>query len=184
MALLGDSYARSLTVLTTVTAASFVGALTGNASTSTKLQTARTLTIGSSGKTFDGSGNVSWTLAEIGAAAASHTHNYAGSSSAGGAATTALTLSNAKIISTVADLDAFFTASKMQYGLLSKIASGLSGELVPNNDGPILSLPWSSTSWGQQLFFDDSSYGIAVRYKYNGTWQPWVALLNTNNYNK
>ena len=32
-----------------------------------------------------------YTASEVGAAAASHTHNYAGSSSAGGAATTALT---------------------------------------------------------------------------------------------
>lgn len=60
--------------------------ITGNAATATTLATARTLTIGSTGKTFNGSANVSWTLAEIGAAAASHTHNYAGSSSAGGAA--------------------------------------------------------------------------------------------------
>lgn len=36
--------------------------------------TARTITIGSTGKTVDGSGNVSWSLGEIGAAAASHTH--------------------------------------------------------------------------------------------------------------
>jgi hypothetical protein len=39
---------------------------TGSAAT---LTTARTLTIGSTGKTFDGSANVSWTLSEIGAAA-------------------------------------------------------------------------------------------------------------------
>lgn len=58
----------------------------GNAATASALATARTLTIGSTGKTFNGEANVSWTLAEIGAAAASHTHNYAGSSSAGGAA--------------------------------------------------------------------------------------------------
>ena len=37
---------------------------TGSAAT---LTTARTLTIGSTGKTFDGSANVSWTLADIGA---------------------------------------------------------------------------------------------------------------------
>jgi hypothetical protein len=36
--------------------------------------TARTLTIGSAGKSVNGSANVSWTLAEIGAAPASHTH--------------------------------------------------------------------------------------------------------------
>ena len=55
-----------------VTATSFIG----NASSATKLATARTLTIGSKGKTFNGSANVSWTLAEIGAAPASHTHSY------------------------------------------------------------------------------------------------------------
>lgn len=67
----------------------FTGSLSGNASTATTLQTARlingtsfngsanittanwgtarTLTIGSTGKSVNGSGNVSWTLAEIGA---------------------------------------------------------------------------------------------------------------------
>ena len=54
--------------------------ISGNAATATTLATARTLTIGSTGKTFNGSANVSWTLAEIGAqaagsyAASSHTH--------------------------------------------------------------------------------------------------------------
>lgn len=73
-----------------ITAGSFVGPVTGNASTATKLVTARTingtafdgsgnittanwgtartLTIGSTGKSVDGSANISWTLAEIGAA--------------------------------------------------------------------------------------------------------------------
>lgn len=52
------------------------GNLSGNASTATKLQTARTLTIGNTGKSFDGSSNVSWTLSEIGAASFEHTHSY------------------------------------------------------------------------------------------------------------
>ena len=82
----------------TVSASSFSGPLSGNASTATKLQTARTIngtsfngsanittanwgtartiTIGSTGKSVNGSGNVSWSLAEIGAAAASHSHSY------------------------------------------------------------------------------------------------------------
>ena len=50
--------------------------VSGNAGTATKLATARALTIGSTAKNFDGSGNVGWTLGEIGAAASSHTHNY------------------------------------------------------------------------------------------------------------
>ena len=50
------------------------GAFSGSAA---KWSTARTLTIGSTGKSVDGSGNVSWSLAEIGAAATSHSHsNY------------------------------------------------------------------------------------------------------------
>jgi hypothetical protein len=42
------------------------GSITGSAAT---LTTARTFTIGATGKTFNGSANVAWTLAEIGAAA-------------------------------------------------------------------------------------------------------------------
>lgn len=51
----------------TVTATTFTGALKGNADTATILQTTRTLTIGNTGKSFNGGGNVSWTIAEIGA---------------------------------------------------------------------------------------------------------------------
>jgi hypothetical protein len=41
--------------------------LFGNANTATTWQTARTITIGSTGKSVDGSGAVTWTLSEIGA---------------------------------------------------------------------------------------------------------------------
>lgn len=47
------------------------GAFSGSAAT---LTNSRTLTIGSTGKGFDGSGNVSWSLSEIGAAASGHNH--------------------------------------------------------------------------------------------------------------
>ncbi|MCL2752319.1 MAG: hypothetical protein FWE62_06170 [Firmicutes bacterium] len=53
-----------------------VGGLTEQAR---KLAAARTLTIGNSGKTFDGTGNQSWSLTEIGAAPA-HEHPYAAAS--------------------------------------------------------------------------------------------------------
>jgi hypothetical protein len=54
-----------------------ISTITGNAGTATTLQTARTLTIGSTGKTFNGSANVSWSLTEIGAAAMAHVHSAA-----------------------------------------------------------------------------------------------------------
>lgn len=49
---------------------------TSTAASAKKLSTARTLTIGNSSKTFDGSANVNWTLDQIGAAPKSHTHSY------------------------------------------------------------------------------------------------------------
>lgn len=77
-------------------AATFTGPLQGNATSATQLQTSRkingtsfngtadittsywgstrTLTIGNTGKSVNGSGNVSWSLSEIGAAPSSHTH--------------------------------------------------------------------------------------------------------------
>ena len=47
-----------------------------NAATASKLASARSLTIGGTAKNFDGSTNLSWSLAEIGAAPANHAHAY------------------------------------------------------------------------------------------------------------
>lgn len=46
-----------------------------NVLSASKWTTARTLTIGNKGNTVDGSGNVSWSLSDIGAAASNHNHN-------------------------------------------------------------------------------------------------------------
>lgn len=43
----------------------------------TKLVTARNITVGSAKKSFDGTADISFSLADIGASASSHTHNYA-----------------------------------------------------------------------------------------------------------
>ena len=75
------------TIFGTISASNFSGsssgtntgdqtAITGNAGSATVLQTARTLTIGNTGKTFNGSANVAWSLAEIGAYAASNPAGY------------------------------------------------------------------------------------------------------------
>lgn len=47
----------------------YANSFSGNAATATKLKTAVTLTIGSTGKSFDGSAGLSWSLSEIGALA-------------------------------------------------------------------------------------------------------------------
>lgn len=46
-------------------------------SSATKLTTARNITIGSAKKSFDGTADISFSLADIGASVSGHTHNYA-----------------------------------------------------------------------------------------------------------
>ena len=91
-------YLKNVSFPATVSAVTFSGALSGNSTTATTLQTARningtsfngsanittanwgtarTITIGNTGKSVNGSGNVSWTLAEIGAYAATNPSGY------------------------------------------------------------------------------------------------------------
>lgn len=83
------AFANKGTIISTINnSGNFSGkaSTAGNADTATKLATGRSITIGNQAQTFDGSANISFSVASIGAAASSHTHNYAGSSSAGGAA--------------------------------------------------------------------------------------------------
>jgi hypothetical protein len=82
-----DVTTGNATVFGTIAASNFSGSssgtntgdqttISGNAGSATVLQTARTLTIGATGKTFNGSANVAWSLAEIGAYAASNPAGY------------------------------------------------------------------------------------------------------------
>lgn len=77
----------------TATVADSAKACTGNSATATKLATARKI----GNASFDGSADI--TLSAIGAASSGHTHNYAGSSSVGGAANSAVKLSTARAFS-------------------------------------------------------------------------------------
>lgn len=58
-----------------ITAPTFTGVLKGNASTATTLATARNITVGNITRSFDGSANIVFSLADIGAASGNHTHN-------------------------------------------------------------------------------------------------------------
>ncbi len=76
--------AASLTTARTINGTSFNG--TANVTT-TKWGTSRTLTLGSTGKAVDGSANVSWTLAEMGAAADSAVLKLTGAQTVAGVKT-------------------------------------------------------------------------------------------------
>lgn len=72
--------------------------ISGNAGTATKLATARTITVGSTGKTFDGSGNVSWSLAEIGAIGADTSGTYVGMTTPNGSTSSWIRTTSSGII--------------------------------------------------------------------------------------
>jgi hypothetical protein len=68
--------------------------ISGNAGTATTLQTARTITVGSTGRSFNGSADISWSLADIGAATNTHTHGLVRHNLAAPAGIDGLTNSN------------------------------------------------------------------------------------------
>ena len=101
---------------------------------------------------------------------ASHTHNYAGSSSAGGSANTALGLSPFTI-SNIDELDSFLSGNAvMKYAKASNCNIGFVA-----NDGLVISLPWSS-AFGAQIAIDDQSNWMGIRTKNNGTWNSWSKI--------
>ena len=65
----GDTMTGNLTMSG---AAKVVGNLQGNSDTATRLQNARNISINGVARSFNGTGNISWSLAEIGAAATNH----------------------------------------------------------------------------------------------------------------
>ena len=160
--------------------------ITGNSATATKLKTARTingtnfdgsgnittanwgtartLTIGNTGKSVNGSGNVTWSLSEIGAAASSHTHSSLKS-------TDPVRPTSANI-GVVADrsLSMMLSTSSMTTG-------------KPLSDGYILNFNWDNNGgWASQLYVQNSSSPkVQVRGMNAGTWGEWNTLYGTNN---
>ena len=100
---------------------SVTGNLTGNASTATsattatsagKLATARNITIGNKSNSFDGTANISFTLADIGAAAASHGTHLTIGTGATNAAAGNHTHSNYATTTTTGSLSSLKTSAK------------------------------------------------------------------------
>lgn len=136
---------NSATATTLATARTINGtSFNGSANiTTANWGTSRTITIGSKGKSINGSANVSWTLAEIGAAASSHSHNYAGSSSAGGNANASVKLATARSINGT-NFDGTGNITTANWGTTRTLTVGKTGKSV-NGSGNI---SWSLSEIG------------------------------------
>lgn len=104
----------------------------------------------------------------------SHTHNYAGSSSAGGSANS---------------LSYFQNTSSTNVGqaeggsnAIAYISDYSGTALTPGvKDGALYRQAYS-TSWVHQIYGDYRTGQIAVRGKNNGAWQNWRRVLDESNY--
>ena len=136
--------------------------------------TTRTLTIGNSAKSVNGSGNVSWSLSEIGAAASSHTHNYAGSSSAGGAATSANKLNGVSL--TNQDLDDYTSGVNFYYGAGSNTVTNKPSGI--DNFGMFTFQ--TAGGWFTQILYGSDDKIYTRRYS-GSAWTSWSTLYSTVN---
>lgn len=101
----------------------------------------------------------------------SHTHNYAGSSSAGGSANS---------------LSYFKNTSTTDVGIDDTSANAVgyvngTSSILNQNDGAMYKQVYSE-SWVHEIYGDYRTGQIAVRGKNNGTWQAWRKVLDSSNY--
>ena len=155
------------------------GSLSGNASTATKLQTKRTITIGNQGVEFDGSENISFDLGTIGAATSghnhdstysktNHTHNYAGSSSAGGVATSAAKLAT-PVTLTIGAKGKTFDGSANQSWSLSEIGAAASSHTHTVVNKTMITTPIYNPSSGVLIDFNlNVKSGVMAIIKLSG----------------
>ena len=90
-------------------------------------------------------------------------------------------LSNNGVLDSQEKINNFLTANRLEYAPFKTTESNNVG--LHDNDGMILSIPWSSTSYGAQIAFDDATSGtVKVRGK-NNSWGNWYTLLHSGNSN-
>lgn len=140
----------------------FTGDVTGTASSATKLQTprvingtsfdgtgnittnswgtARNITIGSKTNSVNGAGNVSWSLADIGAAAASHNHTLSNITQSGASVGFVPIWSGSAWVATAGDFVKMPASTSFTYtsGKVTKITEdGVATNITYNGDGTV-----------------------------------------------
>lgn len=167
--------ASTLSTARTINGTSFNGSAN---ITTANWGTARNIQIGNTTKSVNGSANVSWSLSEIGAAASNHTHNYAGSSSAGGAANSANLLNITGGRPTSANTSVIVGPNTAMMLSTSAMTTG-----KPAGDGYITEYRWDNNAgWNAQLFVPNNTTGVIQYRSMNaGTWGNWNTVYSTCN---
>ena len=96
-----------------------------------------------------------------------------------GNASTASALTLSASTTSASNLNSFLEASKIKATYISSAVTYSDGTLSAN-DGYVISMSYSNTNYGNQIFFDPDSDKISIRHK-SSTWGPWVDLIHTGN---
>lgn len=109
--------------------------------------------------------------------------NITGNAATAGSATSANyanEIARKSMLDSQEKIDNFITANRLEYATFK--TTDTNNVDFAGNDGMILSIPWTSTIYGAQMAFDDSTSGtVKVRGKSN-TWGNWYTLLHSGNY--
>ena len=116
-----------------------------------------------------------YTASEVGAAPSSHTHNYAGSSSAGGSATSANAL-NANIIDTKKDLNTI-TTSGFYYCPANSTVTTLTN--CPTKNAFFMIVGRHAGYYQEITEYMTTSPKKYMRNQYNNSWGSWYRVYTT-----
>lgn len=158
---------------------------TGSAAT---LTTSRTLTIGNTGKSFDGSAAVSWSLSEIGAYAATNPSGFITSS--GSISGSSRYLVHTDGPRNLTDRNPNWAARNAIFDFVGAGTTGTGGSYA----GVLTFVPWDGTtsSTGDasyQLAFGSTAANgggtpqLRIRKGIDTTWNGWYDILTNANYN-
>lgn len=177
-------------------AGTITASLSGNATTATTWQTARTITIGATGKSVNGSANVSWSLSEIGAPATDGTGasgnwgiNITGSAGTASSSTNALRIVFNDGPRDLTDRLPNTFSRTVNFDFVTKDTVGGTG----NYAGVMSFTPWTGTTAStgdssyQLAFMNESGSngtglpGLRIRKGIDTTWGSWYSLVHAGN---
>ena len=146
--------------------------------TTTLWGTARKITIGAAEKSIDGSKDIEYTLTEIGAAPATHDHNYAGSSTAGGAANSSLKLGKTSTFTSSGEGGLYYYDANM-----TNVANTNAWSAPATGWHQILHMSLSVANYWNELAFPiNDTKGLGWRQRKGDVYSGWFRLLDSNNY--